>query len=299
MESLVQYQKVYIEISNICNLQCDFCPPVERHKKIMSLQDFEKVLIQVAPLTERVCLHLMGEPLGHPHLREILEVCEKQNVFIELTTNGTLISKKMTELMSPCIGQVNISVHSFEANFPEKDVESYLNHVFRFIDQSLIQKPKTYINLRIWDLSDPACLSKKNIKIRQLIEARYNFNMKDIKVDVRRKKGYQIQDTLYLHFDSRFVWPDLRLPILQERGTCQALKHHIGIHADGTVVACCLDKEAHLSLGNCLNQPLNEALASERSLRIRKGFDEGRLIEDLCKRCSYIERFNRKEVVTQ
>ncbi len=299
MSQPVVFQKVYIEISNICNLQCDFCPAVERDKKLMSLLDFEAVLKQAAPITERVCLHLMGEPLGHPHFAEVLEICEKHNVFVELTTNGTLIPRKIKELLSPAIGQVNISVHSFEANYPEKEIKPYLDKVFELIDLLQKERPQTYINLRVWDLSDPLALSEKNIKIRQYIESKFSFRFNDISVDIRRKKGYKIQGTIYIHFDSRFIWPAMNQPVRQTRGTCQALKHHVGIHADGTVVACCLDKEANLKLGNCLETSLQSILMSERAIKIRTGFDSGHLIEDLCQRCNYIERFNRKDVVVE
>ncbi len=265
----------------------------------MSLEDFETVLKQMAPLTQRVCLHLMGEPLGHPHFAEILKICEKHNVFIELTTNGTLISRKLKELLSPAIGQINISVHSFEANYPEAEIKPYLDKVFELIELLQNEKPQTYVNLRVWDLSDPLALSEKNIKIRQYIESKFSFSFKNIKVDIRRKKGHKISGRVYIHFDSRFIWPTLDQPIRQLRGTCHALNHHIGVHSDGTVVACCLDKEANLALGNCLDTPIQSILKSERSVKMREGFDTGHLIEDLCQRCHYIERFNRKDVVVE
>lgn len=263
----------------------------------MSLEEFESTLIKVKDQTERVCLHLMGEPLGHPHFLEILKVCERHQVFVELTTNGTLLPRRMQDLMSPAIGQVNISVHSFEANYPEKEVAPYLETVFQFVELAQKENPKAYINLRIWDLQEPVALTSKNKKIRDLLEKKYQFSFDQISIDVRRKKGYQIQEKLYVHFDSRFIWPALEHPVRHTQGTCQALKHHVGIHADGTVVACCLDKEANLALGNIHEQPLEEILKSPRALKMKKGFDEGHLVEDLCQRCNYIERFSRKKVV--
>ena len=79
-----KFKRVYIEISNICNLQCSFCPTVDREKKIMGLPLFEKTIKQVAPLTEQVCLHLMGEPLAHPNFPQIIKICEQENVKINL-----------------------------------------------------------------------------------------------------------------------------------------------------------------------------------------------------------------------
>lgn len=88
-----KFKRVYIEISNICNLQCSFCPVVDRDKQVMPCELFDRVLSQVAPLTEQVCLHLMGEPLAHPDFESIIRLCEKHQVKVNLTTNGILLNR--------------------------------------------------------------------------------------------------------------------------------------------------------------------------------------------------------------
>jgi radical SAM protein with 4Fe4S-binding SPASM domain len=76
------------------------------------------------------------------------------------------------------------------------------------------------------------------------------------------------------------------------QGTCYGLKSHIGILADGTVVPCCLDGEGVINLGNLHDRSLKEVLASERTIAMTEGFKEGRAIEELCKKCSYKDRFS-------
>src|ERR1700745_4339490 len=87
------FNKVNIEISNICNLQCSFCPEVVRAKKLMEEELFDKVIREVAPLTEQVCFHLMGEPLVHPKLEKFLEICARENVPVNLVSNGVLLTE--------------------------------------------------------------------------------------------------------------------------------------------------------------------------------------------------------------
>lgn len=153
---LKKYKRINIEISNVCNLSCSFCPEVHRQKKVMSEDLFRKVLAQVAPLTEEVCLHLMGEPLGHPRLSEFVDLCAEYGVPINLTSNGTLLNEKRQEiLLRPIVRQVNFSVHSFEANFGERDVLPYMAKLFAFTRQAFALRPDLYINYRIWDLTDP------------------------------------------------------------------------------------------------------------------------------------------------
>jgi radical SAM protein with 4Fe4S-binding SPASM domain len=294
------FERVYVEISNICNLQCDFCPAVLRDKKIMSTTDFEKILLQLKGKTKEVCLHLMGEPLGHPHLEEVFKIATEVGIPVNFTTNGVLLNNIKNELLlQKIVRQVNISIHSFEANHKEKDVSPYMEKVFRFTDLAFEQRPDMYINYRIWDLADPLSISPKNKMIRDLIEQKFNFDFSQLKIDIRRQKGYKILNRLYVNFDSRFEWPSMQQPVRSDKGFCHALSHHVGIHADGSVVPCCLDKEADLKLGNCLENSLEDVLLSPRAKAMSAGFAKKILVESLCQKCDYAKRFDRKKTNTQ
>lgn len=288
-------KRVYVEIGNVCNLSCDFCPPVERAKAAMDEPFFAKVLAEVAPVADEVSLHLMGEPLNHPLLGRFVEICAEHELPVNITTNAVLLTgaRKKT-LLHPIVRQVNLSVHSFEANFGEADVGPYLDRVLGWVKTALGERPDLYINLRLWDLAEPTALSAKSRMVRERIEQEFAFSFAGLNVDVRRKKGHRVTGRLYLSFDSRFVWPSLAAPERGDRGFCHGLSTHVGIHADGTVVPCCLDKEAAIPLGNLRSATLAEVLAGPRAERMRKGFADHRLVEDLCRRCQYIERFDRK-----
>lgn len=293
-----KYKRINIEISNICNLQCNFCPEVHREKKVMPEPLFRKIISEVGPLTEEVCLHLMGEPMGHPQLSEFIDICAHYLVPVNFTSNGTLLNDVRKEiLLRPIVRQVNFSVHSFEANFGEQDVTAYLRKIFSFTDEAFERRPDLYINYRIWDLNDAVSLTTTNAKIRKAIEEKYSFALDPKSVDLRRRKSYRIRNRLYLNLDSRFVWPSINAPFRSESGFCHGLSNHFGIHADGTVVPCCLDKEAVLSLGTCENQSIDSILAGERALKIARGFEKNQCVEDLCQKCDFIKRFDRKGVL--
>jgi radical SAM protein with 4Fe4S-binding SPASM domain len=66
----------------------------------------------------------------------------------------------------------------------------------------------------------------------------------------------------------------------------------MGILADGTVVPCCLDKEGVINLGNCSAKRIDHIMRSPRAKALRDGFKNGILVEDLCRKCTYIERFD-------
>lgn len=289
--SLVKFKRVYIEISNICNVQCSFCPVVERDKKAMTPLEFEKTLLQVKPKADEVCLHLMGEPTAHPQFLEILKVCEKHQVLVQITTNGLLINRYKEDILkSPFVRQINFSVQSFFDNFPHKNFEDYLETILNFCKMAGEQAPAMYQNLRLWNIKDNGDAIDDNEKVFSFVEKYFNVEIKR-EIDVASIKSKKIINRLYLHFDSRFRWPELGDEIISVTGRCHGLISHVGIHANGDVVPCCLDKESVLKLGNINQSTFEDILNSKRARDIREGFQNNKLIEDLCQRCEYIQRF--------
>ena len=288
-----KFKRVYIEISNICNLQCSFCPVVERDKKIMGVQMFERIVNEVAPHTEQVCLHLMGEPLAHPEFHAIIKACEAANVKINLTTNGILLNR-YSELLStsPVFHQINFSIHSFKDNFKDRDINPYLLDILKFSKMSQERRPELYINYRLWNIFETRTMNDSNGDILKTIGDFFETTISE-SIDVSSIKSKRIYNRVYLHFDSRFEWPSPLMPKQSESGFCHAVTSHIGIHADGTVVACCLDKEARLDLGKLPEKSLGEILEGQRARAMKKGFAQKKLVEDLCQRCTYIKRFQQ------
>ncbi len=295
----MKFLRTYIEISNICNLQCTFCPEVERDKKILSTDDFRKILKQVLPFSEQICLHLMGEPLAHPEFLKILAICEEEGATIHLTTNGTYLSKFGYEvfLKSKAIRQINFSIHSYKDNYPAQDIKPYLYDILLFSRQALSERPELYINYRLWNLHHTSKMRSENQDIIDHICEFFQIPLNE-NIDVTFKKSKNIIGRIYFHFDSRFEWPNMKDPEISEHGFCHALSQQIGIHADGTVIPCCLDKEAGIPLGNVLKQDFEEILNSERLIKMRDGFKKHILTEELCRKCTYIKRFEKKVITT-
>lgn len=285
------FKRIYLEISNICNVQCSFCPVVKRDNNISSINQIRETLKKISPYTEEVCLHLMGEPTAHPEFETVLEVASELNIKLNITTNGLLIKRKNDSLIaSKSIRQINFSLQSFTDNFPEKPLESYLNPIFKFTKEILDSRDDVYINYRLWNIGKSAT---ENDKILNLIESYFEAKV-NRSVDVGKRKSKRVWKKLYLHFDSRFEWPSLDLKEMNTSGRCHGLKSHIGIHTDGTVVPCCLDSEAVIKLGNINDMELDEVLNSDLAVKMKNGFEKNELVHDLCKRCGYIQRFNKK-----
>lgn len=298
-----KFKKVYIEITNCCNLQCDFCPQTLRTPTFMKKEFFEEILEQIMGYTEHVYLHVKGEPLLHPELLSFIELCAAYNYHVNLTTNGTLLKKAEDELLlKPALRQVNISLHSFDANAYKKTIDDYLGDIFSFAKKA-VAAGRPLISLRLWNLEEEKMRAiaaqdttqlEKNRHILEKIEKAFSLPYR-IEETLLPGRGIRLAPTLFLHQAARFQWPDIDLPIINETGFCYGLRDQIGILADGTVVPCCLDGEGKAPLGNLHDSTFEDIVEGPRAKAIYEGFSGRKAVEGLCKRCGYRQRFNDKK----
>lgn len=262
------YKKVYVEITNNCNLSCNFCIKNKRNIKYMTLSDFKKILTKLNGYTKYLYLHVLGEPLMHPKINEFINEASK-NFYVNITTNGYLI-KNIADNKN--IRQLNISLHSFDTKY-KISLEDYMDNIFYVVDKL---KNNTYISFRLW------VKNKYSNEIIKLINKRYNSNIK--KVD-----NIKISKNIYLNIHDEFIWPDLENNIHNNNGKCYALKDHIGILVDGTIVPCCLDSLGTIKLGNIFEENLENVINSKRYLEMLEGFKNNKKTEELCKKCNFIK----------
>ena len=104
-------KKAYVEITNVCNLSCSFCPKTKRDPKFISLDEFRNVAEKLKGNVEYLYLHLMGEPTIHPNLREILSIAGDLGFKIIITTNGTTLARTGDVLIeSDGVYKISISI---------------------------------------------------------------------------------------------------------------------------------------------------------------------------------------------
>lgn len=282
-----RFLKIYIEITNVCNLKCSFCSISKRESKYMSCEEFEDVCKKIHGYTNLIALHVKGEPLLNPNLDQILEICENYNLKVNITTNATLIDKKIDVILkSKAIRQINFSLHSAEQNGMDK--EEYLKKVFKAATE-IHEKTNIIISYRLWNLE---VIEKNAINIEILKMIGNYYNIKNIVELSQNNKYLECANNIFLNQDIEFEWPDIEREKISEYGKCYGLRNQIAILANGDVVPCCLDSEACILLGNIFETSLEDILDSEKSQNIIKGFQNGKLVEKLCQRCGYIKKFN-------
>lgn len=275
-----RFAKVYVEISNICNLNCSFCPGTTRKLKRMSIEEFKTVLNKIKPYTDFLYFHLLGEPLCHPDLEEFLKIAEEMKFMVIIITNGTLLNKcKDILLSSKSHYKTVISLHSFEANDNKISFSKYLDDCFSYAKSA---EGKKIVVLRLWNNGGKDSLNKA---ILSRLEDYFP------KPWAEERKGTRIGERIYIEYGDKFDWPSLESDDVEEKIFCYGLRDQIGILADGTVVPCCLDNEGTINLGNIFENDLEDIINSEKAQSIYNGFSNRNACEELCKRCSVVRRF--------
>lgn len=273
------YKKVYVEITNVCNMNCSFCHGHHRPPRQMTIKEFSHILDSLTDQTKYIYYHLMGEPLTHPQLPEFIQLAGEKGYKSIITTNGTLLDQRGDELLAARVHKVNLSVHSFE-NGSREDHRRYVLKLTHFAQKA--RKEGTIIVFRLWNRN---CDKGMNDMALQYLQEQISGEWKT------NSQGIKLQDNIYLEWGERFEWPDKGAEIQGTRFSCYGLKDQFGILSDGTVVPCCLDSDGVINLGNIFTQEIASILNSERATAIAEGFRCGIAAEDLCKRCGYAQRF--------
>ncbi|HAU32821.1 radical SAM/SPASM domain-containing protein [Lysinibacillus fusiformis] len=286
------FKKVYIEITSVCNLACSFCPPTERAKGLIKVEQFNKILDEIRPHTKYIYLHVKGEPLLHPRIDQLLDAAHAKGFKVNITTNGTLIKKNREKILGkPALRQINFSLHSFDGHEGSENREKYLGDILDFVRES--REYKTIISYRLWNLqqdhvSDVA--ARRNRETLEILENEYNLDYR-IEEKVEPGKGVKIGSNIYLNQDHEFRWPSLLEPEDEGKGFCHALRSQAAILVDGTVVPCCLDGEGIINLGNVHEKSFSEIVDGERANNLIDGFSRREAVEELCRKCGYRQKF--------
>lgn len=264
------YKKVYIEITNNCNLKCDFCIKNDRSNKFMTINEFNTILNKLNGFTKYLYFHILGEPLLHNKINEFIDVASDK-YSVNITTNGYLIDRIKN---NKNIRQLNISLHSY-SDIYGISLEEYMNNIFDVVDKL---SEYTYISYRFW------LKSKYTEKMLDMINKKYNV---DLTID-NIKNNSTIGKNIFISINEEFIWPDINNNYYNETGTCYALKDHIGILVDGTIVPCCLDSKGIIKLGNIFEDNLTDVIKNKRCNDMLISFKNNKKCELLCKHCKFL-----------
>lgn len=267
--------RCYLEITNICNLNCVFCPKNDRTPRRLSAEEFSLLTDRLAGKVKFLYFHLMGEPMLHPLLPNFIAEARDKGFIPVLTTNGALISSAIANrLLDHLPYKIQISLHSHEGN-GKVQPEAYIREVMTFSIEAA--RRGCVVVLRLWNQGG---YDSENTQLLDLLASYVPQPW------TARPDGFRMTQNLYLEYDRMFEWPDAEGEEKEEAQVfCYALQKQIGVLVDGSVVPCCLDHAGSVRFGNLLTQSLDEILSSPRAVAMLQGFQHHTATEALCRNC--------------
>ena len=267
----MKFKKVYIEICNGCNLNCDFCIKNSRQVKYIKRDEYEYIINKIAGYTKEIYLHVLGEPLMHKDINYFIDYAHNMGILVNITTNGYLINKIKD---NKNIHRLNISMHSFNSRYGI-GIDEYIDNVFYVVDNL---RDKTFVSLRLW------VKTENTKKILEYINKRYGTKI--LKIDNNKK--IKISNNLIIDSFHEFIWPDINNSYYNENGRCNGLIDHFGILSTGEIIPCCLDSKGIINLGNIYQDNLEDVFNSKLGKEMREGFLNNKKWQELCRHCSFL-----------
>jgi MoaA/NifB/PqqE/SkfB family radical SAM enzyme len=276
-------KRIYIEITNACNLHCAFCPPLKRSPAFMSVAFFENILKQCRPYTHYIYLHVQGEPLLHPEFDAFMSLCDRYDMQVQLVTNAVYLNRYTSRLLQhSSLRRAAFSLQSIE--YSDVNVSSYLDSILNFCHHASL-KGKPECEIRLW--REDSWEQPRTAECIKILSRYPSFL-------TERHNSYEIMPHVRISIANSFTWPD-GMQASTEEGTCHGTVDQIGILSDGTVVPCCLDHDGIVPLGNLHKSSFSSVYEGERCQAMRNGFLRHHVIEPYCQACSFRHRFDRSE----
>jgi len=283
----MKFSKVYVELTNICGLECSFCPTKDLQNSTMSLEFFEDILKQLKNYTNTITYHIFGDPLVLSNLQDYLDLTYKHNLKVEIVTTGYYLNNFDLDIfLHPAIKQINFSLNSFDKNDMKISLQTYLNPMIKLAKLKIKKNIDYFINFRLWNLTNNQETNNFNQKVYNILEKEFNTPLDNIDTS----KSIRLDKKVLIDFDNYFQWPSINSTYYSQ-GTCYGLRSHFGILSSGIVVPCCLDSFGIINLGNLHHNSLDNILTSKRTTKIIDGFKNNIAYEELCQKCSFKDRF--------
>jgi len=281
--------QIYIEVTNVCNLQCTHCPRIDmkRKKHHMSLELFEKTIKKISFYRPFVDLYIQGEPLLHPKIVDIVKIARSHGLQPRITTNVTMLKKDLAQgLIEAGLDKIQFSMSAaskktYESIYKGKGAqyEKVLNNIIDFLQlngragfpvhtrSTFVEEEKTKNDKEKY-LELFSKLPLDDVHISPLI----NFFGWNKEVDLNPYKKLPMKK-----------WP-----------ICSVPWRHYGIQSNGDVRACVFDYDSRYIVGNANETDVIELWNSERLMEFRKAVIERRYKDlekpgqPLCTECSQL-----------
>lgn len=254
----------FIEVTNTCNLSCDFCPRNDllRGTGYMEFDLFKLVIKKIKEMgATYVNLNRFGETLMHSQFLHMLRYAKNQGIpNIGLVTNGQLLNPEMVEnIVDAGIDRVNVSLDTLDPVKYEKIRKgAKLDKTISNLDYLIDYRNKARKNRPIIALFS-VLVTDDFGQMRRIFERYVNrVNYIEFRPIVNYGSSQRLKDLPHIKTK--------KVNIL----LCIQPWQRLNIFYNGDVNPCCGDVDGELVIGNIKNCSVKELWYGEKIRRMRK-----------------------------
>ncbi len=275
-------ERITLELTNSCNLNCVFCPRrlMAKRRGFLGINLAKKLIDESAGhLPVSIVPFFRGEPLLHPKWEKILSYIKKRGVGpIQLTTNATLLDYHAAHLLIDLeIDFISFSLDTLDAIKYEKarrgaKYANVINNIMTLIELKKSSGSK-FPEIQISAIDIPEYSAEMDNFVQYWLP----------KVD--RVRVY-IEHSRDGHPGSIAQ----NLPEFDKRLPCRKVFTDMVVLWDGEIALCNHDwtREKDQQIGNVSNQSIASIWQSERYSNIRERHKAGNVgKESLCEHCDH------------
>lgn len=295
-----------IETTNTCNLQCPTCTTprhlLERKPKIMTMEEFKRIVDQIKNYVHVVLLYDTNEPLTNPRITEMIKYCDKNNLFTSISTNATLLTREKThEILDAgldeallCLdGMSKESYEPFRVGAKFEEAKENIKYFCEEKNRRGLARPYLELQFILTKLNQHEVpqikqfakeLKVDRLRIKSLAMGDYAFSKEELRYLSEKflpiEKGEYKNKIIYDRKD------DGTISIRRKRDLvwiCGQAKTQACVLADGRLSICCYDIKGHYIYGNLHQQTMKEIMKSDKYKKMKESAKAGKYpLCDIC-----------------
>lgn len=277
--------------------------------------------------TERIDLHILGEPLLHPRLFDILEYIRDKKrypVVLSLGTNGILLGENRIhkQLLDSGVDVISINVRSdCQDEYMLKgrgegipSYEEYMEIIKQFITEVHMKRQDMLVSLGYFHtvyspyaLAYPNKFIRNRNQIARLVSfwhdvvkgcpgvfPREKVRIPSLRASYSYENTIRLSKNLELRIERIGLWHNDLLP--REYRVEESLHGDCGMYQNlvvtfkGDVVGCCLDYAGEITFGNITNNSIEKIALSRKYQDFAAGMKQRTLLFPLCRKCMGVVR---------
>lgn len=268
--------RIHVEPTNVCNLDCHFCPyrKQTRSQGYMGSPLFKKIVDECREHDPKLWLHFLGEPLLNRDLPDLIAYAKAQGISqVGLSTNAFFLTRELGERL------IRSGLDRVECSVDGADAGTYLRLRRSTEFERVVRNTVEFLRLR-----HELGAQKPVVTISVMETAETLRALPGLREFWTPQFGPQ--DFLMMIQDISFAGDMREVGQSQGREPCKWLWSYLVILWNGDVVTCGSDYDGTRVMGNLGEQTLREIWRSWAYTELRRLHTEGKFKEaGICAGC--------------